>query len=273
MAEIIGGKAICILCKEAKPATEMHSPEVCQHCYEAKMARNAGKPKPKKITRPKQLNRIDANYSKMLAEAGIIVPDTERKPLDNGFEKSEASDGLRVPGTVKKLLAVDFKNIESADGSPIIGTLEPSTDNDGGKSNAANGSIVPEPLARIESLEKTVLEQAELIALALRRIKILEGKGASADSSIVPETGANGLEKLRDDLHTILKDRYERTKTNGIYVHSLYGPNGRVGGKLKISKVQAYRLRDACRLDTRFKVEKAENVKGNWIIKLNLFIQ
>lgn len=271
MAEIIGGKAICILCKEAKPASEMHSPEVCQHCYEAKMARNAGKPK--KITRPKQLSRIDEDYSKMLSEASFRVSDTERKPLDNGFKKSEASDGLRVPGTGKKPIAVDFKNIESADGSPIIGTLEPSTDNDCGKANVVNGSIVPEPLARIESLEKTVLEQAELIALALRRIKILEGKGASVDGSRVPETGANGLEKLRDDLHGILKDRYERTKTNGIYVHSLYGPNGRVGGKLKISKVQAYRLRDACRLDTRFRVEKAENVNGNWIIKLNLFIQ
>jgi hypothetical protein len=62
----------------------------------------------------------------------------------------------------------------------------------------------------------------------------------------------------------------EKSHANGIYVHSLYGKNGRRGGKLNISKMQAFRLRDACRGDDRFRVEKTENQQGNWAILLNV---
>jgi len=106
----------------------------------------------------------------------------------------------------------------------------------------------------------------------LQRIAILEEKTVPVVERGGVKNDSDSMEKLRSDLYGILKERYEKKKVNGIYVKSLYGPNGRIGGMLGVSKATAWRLREACRLDKRFRVEKADNQKGNWTIRLNLYM-
>ena len=136
----------------------------------------------------------------------------------------------------------------------------------------ANDGIRVSDTSLIE-LERALGIANECLANALRRIRALEEKLEKLSPVIEKEEAkrdAAGLQKLRDDLFKLLRERMEKSHTNGIYVHSLYGKNGRRGGKLNISKMQAFRLRDACRGDDRFKVEKTENQQGNWAILLNI---
>ncbi len=328
----------CILCKELRLPAEMHSVNVCLVCYEAKRARNAGKPKPKNRPENNQksiqtkglgwkdrpegpVRRPDSEYLKAISCKSIGASDTENASIDNGSHESEAEDSIRVSETGKESIAIDLRKTESVNSLRVSDTENVAKDCGSEKPMPCDGNIVSdterelsisnlkEPACiesirasgtrkklidtdnhdtvagdgikvfetqRIAALEESLGITNDALATAFRRIAALEEQIQRLSPVIEKEDArrnAAGLQKLRDDLHALLRDRMKKTQINGIYIHSLYGPNGRKGGKLGISKMQAYRLRDACRSDDRFKVEKAENQRGNWSIRLNLLMK
>ncbi len=276
---VIEGRVQCILCRNWKLPGEMHSNDrTCQDCYEAIKARNKNKPKQTKnnskiikrnamgwIEREERPTRaVDPELAKMIildraadsvtepiTEDGFRVSETNNQPNDNDLHKTITEDGFRVSETNNQ-----------------------PNDNDLHKTITEDGFRVSETnlQRRIVDLEKHCEAQAELLAKALQRIAILEEKTVPVVERGGVKNDSDSMEKLRSDLYGILKERYEKKKVNGIYVKSLYGPNGRIGGMLGVSKATAWRLREACRLDKRFRVEKADNQKGNWAIRLNLYM-
>lgn len=203
-----------------------------------------------RVTDPNnQLN--DSDSPKTITEDGNRVSETVNTPNDTDRripdEKLDRIDGIRVSETKPQSIICDTETI-TEDGNRVTGT-------------------------RLAELEHVLGATNESLAYALRRIRVLEEKLEKLSPVIEKEEAkrdAAGLQKLRDDLYKLLRERMEKNHTNGIYVHSLYGKNGRRGGKLNISKMQAFRLRDACRGDDRFRVEKADNQRGNWAILLNI---
>jgi len=246
------GKIACPLCREMCSPDEMYSASICQKCHDIKQAKNQGKPRPKSGNGSGEIKRNAMGWVereeksiRSIDEDGYLVTDTSRDATDIGFVKPIDRESIEVTETGEELLDGDYKK-------PV----------------SEVGNIVSETL-RIGMLETLAESQGELLAEALRRIKsletslspVIEKENAKADSA--------GLAKLRDDLEAVLKKKHLKTKVNGIYVSDLYGANGRRGGGLGISKMQAFRLRDVCRLDDRFRVEKAENKEGKWLIRLN----
>ena len=228
-------------------------------------------------------NCADNDYSKPIAKNGITVSDTKNNCADNDYSKPIAKNGITVSDTDPQLVDDVQKDAPATipiteDGIRVSGTAGNIV------SETKSQSIICDPKPktndgiRVSDTRLTELERAlgianESIANALRRIRALEEKLEKLSPVIEKEEAkrdAAGLQKLRDDLFKLLRERMEKSHTNGIYVHSLYGKNGRRGGKLNISKMQAFRLRDACRGDDRFRVEKTENQKGNWAILLNI---
>jgi len=203
---------------------------------------------------------------------GFRVSETNNHPSDMGIGKPESKDGFRVSETNNHPSDAENGKTESKDGFRVSETNDRPTNNDSSKPKAEGGFTVSDLQKQITDLEKHCGEQAEMLAKALRRIAALEEKTVPAIEKDDAKRDSDGMEKLRNDLHGILKEQYEKRKINGIYVKSLYGPNGRNGGVLGVSKATAWRLREACRLDKRFRVEKADNQKGNWTIRLNLYM-
>jgi len=289
-AKIVGGKAICLRCKEPKLPGEMHSIDVCEACYKTKRAENRSKPKPKNnnsknIKRNKMgwieqnerpRRQVDAKIAKQIAADGYIVSETGDKLDDTHSKKSASSESNIVSDTGKKPSLKDLEKSVHIDGIRVSETENNCADNDYPKSIAENGIRVSDTEGRLDELERALGATNESLANALRKIRALEEKLEKLSPIIEKEEAkrdASGLQKLRDDLFKLLRERMEKSHTNGIYVHSLYGKNGRRGGKLNISKMQAFRLRDACRGDDRFKVEKTENQQGNWAILLNIHMR
>jgi len=254
---VIEGRVQCILCRNWKLPGEMHSNDrTCQDCYEAIKARNKTKPKPTK-NNSKIIKRNAMGWIERGERPTRAVDDPE---LAKMIILDRAADSVTEPIT--------------EDGFRVSETNNQSNDNDLPKTITEDGFRVSETnlQRRIADLEKHCEAQAELLAKALQRIAILEEKTVPVVEKWGVKNDSDGMEKLRSDLYGILKERYEKKKVNGIYVKSLYGPNGRIGGMLGVSKATAWRLREACRLDKRFRVEKADNQKGNWTIRLNLYM-
>jgi len=284
----------------------------CQDCYEAIKVHNKNKPKPKKNNNSKIIKRNvmgwierkekpgqrvgDAELAKMLIQEraadkvatpetitcdGFRVSETTNKPDDTDHrpldEKPDRIDGFRVSETNNRSNNSDSPKPTTEKGFRVSETDYDPIDSANGSSEkrsaCVDGFRVSETdlKRRIDDLEKHCEAQAELLAKALQRIAILENSPPVIEKEDAKKD-SEGMEKLRNDLYGILKERYEKRKINGIYVKSLYGPNGRIGGMLGVSKATAWRLREACRLDKRFRVEKADNQKGNWAIRLNLYM-
>lgn len=288
---VVDGRMQCIRCKDWKLPGEMHFKDrTCQTCYETIRARNRDKPKPKRynskiikknamgwVERVEKTTRAieDLELAKMIileraADRNILpepitndsirVSDTDPQPTDDVQKDTPATlpiteDSIRVSDTA----------------SNIVSETKPQSIICDPKPKASDGIRVSD--TRLIELERALGIANESLASALRRIRALEEKLEKLSPVIEREEAkrdAAGLQKLRDDLFKLLRERMEKSHTNGIYVHSLYGKNGRRGGKLNISKMQAFRLRDACRGDDRFRVEKTENRQGNWAILLNI---
>ena len=234
-----------------------------------------GKPESKDGFRVSETNNhpSDAEIGKPESEDGFRVSETNNHPSDAEIGKPESKDGFRVSETNNHPSDAEIGKPESKDGFRVSETNDRPTNNDSSKPKAEGGFTVSDLQKQITDLEKHCGEQAEMLAKALRRIAALEEKTVPAIEKDDAKRDSDGMEKLRNDLHGILKEQYEKRKINGIYVKSLYGPNGRNGGVLGVSKATAWRLREACRLDKRFRVEKADNQKGNWTIRLNLYMK
>ena len=213
---------------------------------------------------------------KTMTEGGFMVSETTCKTNGRANrlpeELSDCIDGSRVSETNNHPSDMGIGKPESKDGFRVSETNDRPTNNDSPKPIAKRSFTVSDLQKQIADLEKHCGEQAEMLAKALRRIAALEAKTAPAIEKDDAKRDSDGMEKLRNDLYGILKEQYEKRKINGIYVKSLYGPNGRNGGVLGVSKATAWRLREACRLDKRFRVEKADNQRGNWTIRLNLYM-
>jgi len=205
---------------------------------------------------------------------GFTVSETDNQLTDNGSPKPITEGGFTVSETINHPSDIVIGEHEGIDGFTVSETDNQLTDNGSPKPITEGGFTVSETvlLKRIADLEKHCEAQAGLLAKALRRIAALEEKTVPVIEKEDVKRDSEGMEKLRNDLHGILKEQYEKRKINGIYVKNLYGPNGRNGGVLGVSKATAWRLREACRLDKRFRVEKADNQRGNWAIRLNLYL-
>jgi hypothetical protein len=218
---------------------------------------------------------LDDDTNEPVTEGGVRVADTKKRLLDDDINKPVTEDGVRVADTKKRLLDDDINKPVTEDGVRVADTKKRLLDDDINKPVTEDGVRVADTKKRLSDLELSLSTVQEDLAYALREIASLKkqlGKLSPVIEREEPKRDVEGLKKLRDDLHKLLKERMEKSHTNGIYVHSLYGPNGRPGGKLNISKKQAFRLRDACRSDDRFRVEKANNQRGNWAISLNIHI-
>jgi len=225
----------------------------------------------------------DNDYPRTIAANGIRVTETKSNCGDNDYPRTIAANGIRVSDTdpqstddVQKdtlaTIPITEDGIRVSDtSSNIVSDTESQSIICDPKTKANDGIRVSD--TRLIELERALGIANETLANALRRIRALEEKLEKLSPVIEKEEAKRdsaGLQKLRDDLFKLLRERMEKSHTNGIYVHSLYGKNGRRGGKLNISKMQAFRLRDACRGDDRFRVEKTENQQGNWAILLNI---
>ena len=295
--DVRDGKIACNRCKQLTLPDEMHSADICSRCYEALRTRNQGKLKPEgdrseiikrnalgwieREEKPKRAidedgfrvsetgdSSIDINSRKSIDRDGSIVSETNNDSTDNHPKEPIDRDGSEVPETKNSISVVGSKKQEDCDGSKVPETSDMEIDNDYEKSISRYASRVSET-----QIMEMIGDTNELLADCIRRIRILEAKVSSVIEKYEPNRDAPGLEKLRNDLFKIIQDRYDKTHQNGIYVKSLYGPNGRKGGKLHISKSHAWRLREACRMDPRFKIEKADNKRGNWLIRLNFFMK
>ena len=260
--QIIEGKTGCVKCHEFKLPNEMNPERLCNLCLTEIKARNKGKPKPehkqKKIEKRNGagwIEREDAlpimrdfkievkprDAIQPVSELGFRVSETDPEPLPN-------DKIILVPSELNGQVEI---TLEKALESPEIGK---------------------NILKRLDAIEKSQEETNELLAQGLKRIAILENNDSPIIEKYRNKKSNNGMKKLRDDLFAILVERHKRTQHNGIYVKPLYGPKGRPGGKLKISKATAWRLKESCRIDKRFKVEKSETLKGGWLIRLNLYL-
>jgi len=207
---------------------------------------------------------------------GVTVAATNEIQTDAPKIRSITGDGGRVADTTKGSMSEIDKESHSLGGVTVAATNEIQTDAPKIRSITGDGGRVADTEKRLNELEGALGATNERLANALRKIRALEEKLEKLSPVIEKEEAkrdAANLQRLRDDLFKLLRERMEKSHTNGIYVHSLYGPNGRAGGKLNISKRQAFRLRDACRGDDRFKVEKTENQQGNWAILLNIHMR
>ena len=237
-----------------------------------------GKPESKDGFRVSETNDRPTNNDspKTMTDGGFMVSETTCKTNGRANrlpeELSDCIDGSRVSETNNHPSDMGIGKPESKDGFRVSETNDRPTNNDSPKPIAKRSFTVSDLQKQIADLEKHCGEQAEMLAKALRRIAALEAKTAPAIEKDDAKRDSDGMEKLRNDLYGILKEQYEKRKINGIYVKSLYGPNGRNGGVLGVSKATAWRLREACRLDKRFRVEKADNQRGNWTIRLNLYM-
>jgi len=126
------------------------------------------------------------------------------KPDDTGRripdEKPDRIDGIRVSETKPQSIIYDTKTT-TEDGNRVTDT-------------------------RLTELEHVLGATNESLAYAIRRIRVLEEKLEKLSPVIEKEEAkrdAAGLQKLRDDLYKLLRERMEKSHTNGIYVHSLYG--------------------------------------------------
>ncbi len=232
--------ALCPRCKQDVDLQELQN-GLCVACRAEIKARNAGKPKPRGAAKVRQVEIIRPADGQVLSllVAGIKVPGTENAPFVNGPIKSITEIGNIVPGTIGQSADIDNKETISNEGHKVPGT----------------------------SLEWQD-HIAEDLAMALRRIKALEDQMKKLAPLIENEESkrdSGGMKKLRDELFVLLR----KSPQGGVYVSSLHGPHGNKGGLLRISKTHAFRLRDVCRMDDRFRVEKAENSSEKWMIILN----
>jgi len=259
--QIKDGKMGCIRCHEFKLPAEMNPERLCYVCLDEVNARNKGKPKPehkqKKIEKRNGVGWIERE------DVFPVMRDFKIEFKPGEAIKPTSRVSFRVSETNPKPVQADKNMIIPPDLSDQVDTtllkaLE----------SSEIGKII---LKRLDALETSQEDTNELSSQALKRIAILENNV----SSIIRDKNKkshNGMKKLRDDLFAILKERHNKTQRNGIYVKSLYGPKGRPGGKLRISKATAWRLKESCRIDNRFKVEKSETLKGGWLIRLNLYL-
>ena len=298
-ADVRERKVACNRCKQLTLPDDMHSADICLRCYEVLRARNQGKANPKVnnnlgikkrnavgwIEREEEPIRsideddflvsetsdssIDINFEKSIDRDSSRVSETNNDSTDNHlFKKPIDKDGSEVSETKNCIYVVDSKKQNDSDGFKVSETSDVEKDTDYRETISRGGSKVSET-----QMMEMIGDTNELLADCLRRIRILEEKVSSVIQEGKSKRDTAGMEKLRNDLFKILQNRYDKTHQNGIYVKSLYGPNGRKGGKLHISKAQAWRLRESCRMDTRFKIEKANNQRGNWLIRLNFFVK
>jgi len=296
--EVPDGKVACIRCKRMGRPDEMHSADICLRCHEGLQSRSKAKSKPKgndnsAIIKRNALDWIEREEKtvRSIDEDGFQVPETSKGPIKIYLKKSIDLDGSmvsetangstddhsrntidrdcsRVPETKNCNSVADSKKQKDSDGFKVSETIKAEKDTDSRKTVAEGGPRVSEI-----QIERMIGDTNELLADCIRRIRILEEKVSLIIEKDESKRDAAGMVKLRNELFRILQDRCEKTRQNGIYVKSLYGPNGRKGGKLHISKAQAWRLRESCRTDARFKIEKADNQRGNWVIRLNFFMK
>ena len=281
---VVDGKIQCIRCRDWKLPGEMHFKDrICQACYETIRARNRDKPKPKKKNE-KIIKRNGMGWVERVEKPTRTVGDSElakmivlERAVDRNMLPGPITvDGGRVADTKNGSMSEIDKESHSLGGVTVAATNEIQTDAPKIRSITGDGGRVADTEKRLNELEGALGATNERLANALRKIRALEEKLEKLSPVIEKEEAkrdAANLQRLRDDLFKLLRERMEKSHTNGIYVHSLYGPNGRAGGKLNISKRQAFRLRDACRGDDRFKVEKTENQQGNWAILLNIHMR
>ena len=198
---------------------------------------------------------------------GIEVSDTNNEFNEIEIDEAVSRGSNRVSETGTRSLTLDPEKPVCPNGIKVSDTKARTLDSNNEKSIMENSIRVSD--TRIDKLEALVASQSELLAGALRRIRFLEERVAPMIEKEDAKRNRAGLKKLRDSLEALLKKKYVKNRIDAVYVSDLYGPNGRKGGKLGISKMQAFRLRDACRTDDRFRVEKAENKSGKWLIRLN----
>ena len=198
---------------------------------------------------------------------GIEVSDTNNEFNEIEIDEAVSRGSNRVSETGTRSLTLDPEKPVGPNGIKVSDTKTRTLDSNNEKSIMENSIRVSD--TRIDKLEALVASQSELLAGALRRIRFLEERVAPMIEKEDAKRNRAGLKKLRDSLEALLKKKYVKNRIDAVYVSDLYGPNGRKGGKLGISKMQAFRLRDACRTDDRFRVEKAENKSGKWLIRLN----
>jgi len=250
MGEEAGGRMSLALCPRCQKDVELSDMRegMCSTCWAEIKSRNAGKPKPRgtaKVGRADPVRQADDQVLSLLA-AGIKVSGTEDKSTANVPTKTISEKGNKVSDTMDAPVDSDNANIASADGHKVSET----------------GIKVS------ETQEEWQNRMAEDLAIALRRIKALEEKVQKMAPLLEKEESrrdSEGMKKLRDELFGLLR----KSPNGGVYISNLHGPHGQKGGRLGISKAQAFRLRDACRMDDRFRVMKAENSSARWVITLN----
>ena len=269
----MNGSAQCQRCKSEVVLDELQN-GLCVTCRDEIRARNAGKPKPKGksikknalgwVERDETARPADVSVSELLAMAGNKVSETESKPHANVPGKSATGNGNKVSETAFESKDTDNQKTIAPKSLKVSET---------GNKVPETGNVVSETGNRVsETYAEWQNRMAEDLARALRRIKALEDQVQKLAPLIEKEEAkrdSEGMKNLRDELFNLLRMSPQR----GAYVSSLYGPNGQKGGKLSISKAQAFRLRDACRMDDRFKVMRAENQSAKWIIILNQTIK
>jgi len=276
MEEEAGGRmslAICPRCQKEVDLKDLRR-GMCSTCWAEIKARNAGKPKPRgkaKVTETGQARQADGQVLSLLA-AGIKVSETEMIPQDNGSPETISEKGNKVSETEDKPTDNVHTETISEKGNKVSGTTDNPpkfTDNDNHNSESVDGRIVPETGIIVSGTQEEWQNRiAEDLASALRRIKALEETVRKLAPLLEKEESrrdSEGMKKLRDELFGLLR----KSPNGGVYISDLHGPHGRKGGRLSISKAQAFRLRDACRLDDRFHVMKAENSAAKWMIILN----
>ncbi|HQE86918.1 MAG TPA: hypothetical protein PLN19_01460 [Methanothrix sp.] len=262
--------AICPRCQKEVDLKDLRR-GMCSTCWAEIKARNAGKPKPRgkaKVTETGQARQADGQVLSLLA-AGIKVSETEMIPQDNGSAETIPERGNKVSETEDKPTANVHTKTISEKGNKVSGTVDAPADSDNPNTASADGHKVSETGIKVsETQEEWQNRMAEDLAIALRRIKALEEKVQKMAPLLEKEESrrdSEGMKKLRDELFGLLR----KSPNGGVYISNLHGPHGQKGGRLGISKAQAFRLRDACRMDDRFRVMKAENSSARWVITLN----
>ncbi|VVB63280.1 Uncharacterised protein [uncultured archaeon] len=260
--QIKNGKTGCIRCHEFKLPDEMNLERLCYLCLEEIKARNKGKPKPEH--NQKKIEKRNGTGSIEREDALPMMQDFEIdvKPVD--AIRAISRIGFSVSETHPESVLTDKISLVTPD---LNGQVDMTL-----KKALESSEIGENILKRLDAIEKSQEETNGLLAQGLKRIAILEKNVYSIIEKDKNKKSDDGMKKLRDDLFAILKERHNITQRNGIYVKSLYGPKGRPGGKLRISKATAWRLKESCRVDNRFKVEKSETMKGGWLIRLNLYL-
>ncbi len=260
---VIDGKMPCIKCHDLKLPDEMNLERLCLSCLEEIKVRNAGKPKPK--TKPKKVEkRNGAGWIERSEELPLM--EDFKIEVDPAKAKMITGDGTRVSETIKPenlLTKKDLIKIPDNNDDKFAQILIDIAQ--------INGKIsqIDSRLIEIETtLEDIAFDQAQI----KRRLTQLEQKTIPIIKIQDEKQNNTGLKKLRDELLSLLQERHAKTQNNGIYVKDLYGPKGRPGGKLNISKAAAFRLKDYCRIDKRFKIERSNTQSGEWLIRLNLYM-